>query len=396
MSGIINLVVGYNYRRRENNSMGVLDRERKLLRKMIDHSYRLGKKYGELKKIKDKRRLSLIKKVVLSSDQDKAIDIYYKKNFGKKISHDWHRLYTSYTGKFTKRYLPEILFSSIYEPKVNPEDYRYVLDDKLLLSLFCTDINNVRIPSVFGVYCNGIYRDEKYITMTRSDFIDRFGNAGKVIIKPAQDTSSGQKVYLVNIKDKMDLISGISLVDILNSFRGSFMIQELIIPHETLRTLYPNSANTFRIVTYLWNNKVNHCPVTLRIGQGGSYLDNAHAGGMFIEISDEGLLADKAYTEFQSVHDRHPDTNVKFKNYRIPYVKDLIESAKKMHLNAPQLGVISWDLTIDEDGFFVLLEANTRDQSIWFPQMASGRAAFGDNTDEILQFISNRKLKRSK
>ena len=42
---------------------------------------------------------------------------------------------------------------------------------------------------------------------------------------------------------------------------------------------------------------------------------------------------------------------------------ELIKTAKKLHLNAPQLGIISWDLTVDQNGVFVLIEANTRGQN---------------------------------
>lgn len=37
-------------------------------------------------------------------------------------------------------------------------------------------------------------------------------------------------------------------------------------------------------------------PLALRIGQGGSYLDNAHAGGMFIGVNDLGELNEEAFT----------------------------------------------------------------------------------------------------
>ena len=39
-------------------------------------------------------------------------------------------------------------------------------------------------------------------------------------------------------------------------------------------------------------------PLALRIGQGGSYLDNAHVGGMFIGVNDLGELNEEAFTEF--------------------------------------------------------------------------------------------------
>ena len=129
--------------------------------------------------------------------------------------------------------------------------------------------------------------------------------------------------------------------------------------------LYSEAVNTFRVITYLWDGEVFHVPLALRIGQGGSYLDNAHAGGMFIGVNDLGELNDEAFTEFGKRYKEHPDTHTVFKGYKLNFVPELIKTAKKLHLNAPQLGIISWDLTVDQNGVFVLIEANTRGQSIW-------------------------------
>ena len=141
--------------------------------------------------------------------------------------------------------------------------------------------------------------------------------------------------------------------------------------------LYSEAVNTFRVITYLWDGEVFHVPLALRIGQGGSYLDNAHAGGMFIGVNDLGELNDEAFTEFGKRYKEHPDTHTVFKGYKLNFVPELIKTAKKLHLNAPQLGIISWDLTVDQNGVFVLIEANTRGQSIWFPQMANGLGMYG-------------------
>lgn len=129
-------------------------------------------------------------------------------------------------------------------------------------------------------------------------------------------------------------------------------------------------------------------PLALRIGQGGGYLDNAHAGGMFIGVSDTGQLNSVAFTEFGDRYEKHPDTQIEFKNYVIDFVPEIIKTTEKLHLSTPQLGIISWDITVDECKMIVLIGANTRGQSIWFPQMANGKGAFGENTKEILQFIS--------
>ena len=61
--------------------------------------------------------------------------------------------------------------------------------------------------------------------------------------------------------------------------------------------------------------------------------------------------------------------------------------AKKLHSYVPWLGIISWDLTINEQGDITLVEMNTTGQSAWFCQMVNGEPLFGNNTSKMLEMI---------
>ena len=129
--------------------MGVLSKTRAVMNNIIENSYCTGQLYGEMRKIKDPRRQKLISNVTLEDKQKREINELFQNNYRKTIRYDWHRLYQSFTGKFDACYFPEYLFSSELEPKMNPTDYRHVLDDKLLLPLFCVGVSNVRTPHTF-------------------------------------------------------------------------------------------------------------------------------------------------------------------------------------------------------------------------------------------------------
>ena len=365
--------------------MGVLNSSRKAMKGFIEKSYSMGQLHGEMKKINDPRRQNLIETVHLTKAEENKIDTLFVSTYGKKIKYDWHRLYQSFTGKFDENYFPEYLFSSVLEPKLNPMDYRYVLDDKLLLPLFCVGVEHVRTPRTYYSVCDGIcFDEEKNIVDLKSDNFNG-GGVTEAIIKPVQDTSSG--VGVEKIKGAESIKNNLQEKA---KKKGTYIVQECIAQNERLAVLYAGAVNTFRVITYLWNGGVFHVPLALRIGQGGSYLDNAHAGGMFIGVNDSGELNDEAFTEFGKRYKEHPDTHAVFKGYKLSFVPELIKTAKKLHLNAPQLGIISWDLTVDQNGEFVLIEANTRGQSVWFPQMANGTGAFGRNTEEILRYIAQK------
>lgn len=368
--------------------MGVLRDLGRSLERAGEKSFLLGLFISEHRKVRNPRRKKLIESVILTGEQKKEIDSFFKENYGKKISYHWHRLYQSFAGTYNKEFFPEILFSTKFEKKANNSKYSYVLDDKLLLPVFVNGVENVKTPDTIATFCNGVYYDSKNNVLTRDKFTSLVKDCEKAVIKPTQDTTSGKGVNLLNFgKTK----GGETLEEIIASYKnGAFIVQEAVLPHKELKALYPHAINTFRIVTYLWKGQVYHWPVALRIGQGGSFIDNAHAGGMFIAVSDDGALNDKAFTEFQTVYTEHPDTKVKFEGYKLSFVPSLIEAAKKMHLNAPQLGVISWDLTVNEKDEIILIETNTTTQTIWFPQMASGKAAFGENTADVLKWIGKK------
>ena len=68
-----------------------------------------------------------------------------------------------------------------------------------------------------------------------------------------------------------------------------------------------------------------------------------------------------------------------------------------MQLAIPQVRIVNWDFTIDQDGEPILIEANMKNDvqagSIWLPQMAHGKGAFGENTAKILQYLRKAKKK---
>ena len=120
-------------------------------------------------------------------------------------------------------------------------------------------------------------------------------------------------------------------------------------------------------------------------------MDNAHAGGMFINVIPNGkdaILDRYAFTEFKNVFEKHPSTNIVFKNYLIPNFEKILIAAKRLHEEKfSMLGMISFDLTLDENEQVVLIEANSVGQSCWMPQEVSGESLFGDNTAEVLELV---------
>lgn len=340
------------------------------------------------------------KSVKLTKEQKKAIDLFYKKNYGKKIPYTYHRLYTGFTGNFDVKYIPEMLYATYLERFLTDISYGNVFTNKNTLSVFAKGLG-VKMPQNIVVCNKNIYYDSAFNRISLAEAAEILKNTGKVFVKQSTESCGGRGCAFADFKDGIDLNTNKSVSDILLSLGSNFSIQEFVVCHDSIRKIYPTSVNTFRIITYILGEEVYYCPIIMRIGLGGSFIDNASAGGIFVAVDDDGTLHKSAFTEYRKEFTIHPDTNVVFEGQKIEHLDKVIDVAKRLQLAMPQVGVVNWDFTINKDGEPVLIEANMKNDvqagSIWLSQMAHGKGAFGDNTERVLDFIrSTKKLSYSK
>ena len=223
--------------------------------------------------------------------------------------------------------------------------------------------------------------------MAYSDFVKKLTNIGKVVIKPTTGSSSGSGIRICIINDGIDALTGQPIEVILNFYKTDYNIQEYIKQSKVLSKINPDSINTFRVITYIANNRINIAPIAMRFGRKGSCVDNIHAGGLSIGVNEDGRLKKYAFLEFGERFERHPDTNVVFEDYYIPSIDKVMETSVMLHKKLPCLGMISWDFTLGENDEVVLLEVNLKGQSVWFPQEVHGKGLFGENTEYMLQIM---------
>lgn len=350
----------------------------------------------ELRKAKDPRRIAISSTVELTSAQKKEIDEFYLNNYGHKIPYYWHCNFTAHSNKFDKEYFPELLYIPEFERYMNcHREYVNVFADKNVLPHLAKSAG-IKTPQVVLSITRKQITDSTNNILTKEEALAHISNCGEVFIKPSVDSCSGSGCFIANFANGVDAISGKTAEQILASVGENVVMQKIIRNHPSIAKIYSGSVNTFRIITYRWKDELLHMPVIMRIGKDGSYLDNAHAGGMFVAVNDDGRMHKTAMTEFNQKFECHPNTKVIFAEQRIDLLPTVIAAAKRMHAMIPQLGVVNWDFAIDENGDPVLIEANTKGGAIWVIQMAHGRSGFGEKTAEVLQWIKMmRKIKAS-
>lgn len=350
-------------------------------------SFQEAQRKTELKKMEDPRRVDIYNSITLTEEQLSQIDTLFTNHYGCKVPYVWHKHYTAFTGAFDTYYFPELLYIPEFEFYMNQEeDILNTLEDKNFVANILGG-SGVRSTKNIISCTRGVFRDSYNQLITKDIAISMLADAGRVFLKPTQNTSSGKGCFIADFQHGKDTLSQKNVSDIFESMGDDFAIQEIIICHDSIRKIYAESVNTFRVITYIWNDEICFMPTIMRIGQGGSHVDNAHAGGMFIAVSTDGFLHETAFTEFKTTYTQHPDTGVVFKDYHIPNFEKILNAAKKLHSLMPQVGVVNWDFTIDQDGEPVFIEANTRYGGIWVIQMAHGKGPFGNRTPEILNWL---------
>lgn len=365
----------------------------KALLKFITFIDKSKTKIFELKAINRKKKF--YSSVKWSKEQQIAFDAYWKKYYGKKIPNKWHKLYQSANGIFNVEYMPEVIFSTKIEQAFNDYYQIKVFADKNLNDvLFNNKIENVRTPKTYLFNSFGRFYDGERNLINKERAIEILASLSSAVIKPTIDSSSGRDVNILDMQSGINKKTGETAEQIINKYRINFIVQEKILPNEELKIIYPKSINTMRVITYLFDGKVYTCPISLRIGGNGSEVDNIHAGGMSIAVGDDGDLADCAYRlgygdAFDKYYE-HPDTKVKFSGYKLSFVNSVIKAAKKLHVNTNGVGLISWDFTVNNKNEIIVIEANYKGQSSWFPQMLSGKSLFGDNTSRILENLKRK------
>ena len=230
-------------------------------------------------------------------------------------------------------------------------------------------------------------RDGEGKELGRAQALSLLRDIGEVFIKPSVGTSSGQGCFVASFEGGRDARTGKTADETLAPLGDDFVVQKRLRCHASIAGIYGGSVNTFRVITYRWKDEIYHMPACMRVGQGGRYLDNAHAGGMFVGISDDGSLGEKAFTEFRNVFTAHPDTGVIFRERKIELFPKVLQAARRMSELLPQVGCVNWDFTIDETGTPILIEGNMRCGSVWLSEMPNGCGPFGDRTPEVLRWM---------
>ena len=162
------------------------------------------------------------------------------------------------------------------------------------------------------------------------------------IVKPLENCG-GHGVRIISTQEAGE--GEVSLYEFCKS--QHLLIEELIIQHEKMHELYPKAINTIRYIT------LNAKPLgaVLRMGIGGSNIDNASSGGMYAAIDLESCTVQTPAFQYEGQrYQIHPDTNIIIPGFEIPMWKECEKFVKDACELISGIPLIGWDIAITPNG----------------------------------------------
>lgn len=315
------------------------------------------------------------RRCAMSPEQVQAVKAYWK-TYTSKNRPFFQGLYTCMHGRFDVRYLPDDLYLTRILPHLNDRDYAILTHKGLQPLLF-----DCRQPRTLFMVMGGHYYDASYRVITRDQALARFLEEGRGVFKPSTRTHSGRGIQFFQTGSAGELSD---FLDLHFADLPDYVVQEVVEQHPALAAIHQSSVNCVRIMTLLVDGRAVSVSSVLKMGAGGSQVDNLGFGGIVCGIKEDGSLRDVAFAANGDPYSKHPQ-GFDFAGFLVPSFEKVKEMAQEMAERIPHTRLIAWDIAVGRDGEPILIEYNDIGE-LGFMQYASG-PLLGDLTDRILQEV---------
>jgi hypothetical protein len=260
-------------------------------------------------------------------------------------------------GKKINEYISDHEFLAIHD-KLNPRYYISILEDKYVFDRFLAGFG-FPLAEFIGLLENGMIT---WIPGRKTEPIGNLFHTDLDCFCKFHTGWGGSMVFHLVIDNGAIMINNkICTRDEVISMtkKGIYVLQKSIKQHSEMNRLNNSCVNTIRIVTIHDGRTIHKYASFIRIGIGKSHVDNISAGNIACGIKEDGFLFDKSLDAFMinAGLTRHPDTNIPFASFKVPFYHEAIDLAIDMHKAFHCFFIIGWDIAITESGP-VVIEGN--------------------------------------
>lgn len=311
-----------------------------------------------------------------------------------RVNKDYYRVFSQYCGEDVN-IVPDDICHNVIEPILNPKRFLSLYEDKCLFDrlLWYSFGKNVT-PYTYIKNIDGFNWDTNYSPV---DSIDQViseipAEIDRLIVKKSIDSSSGKGVVFFQ-RDIDGLFKEVSTKYPLSNdylkrfFLENYVVQKVMKQSAFMSQFCKTSVNTIRIAVYnsVKTNKPCVISAIIRIGQDGSLVDNAHAGGMFVGVNSNGILGKFCCNQYGEKKQVFNGIDFDKQEFKIPNYEKVKVFAEKVAGAMYHQRLIALDIMLDDKDEPVLIEYNIRAFGIWAFQFTNG-SGFGKYTDEVIEY----------
>ena len=142
--------------------------------------------------------------------------------------------------------------------------------------------------------------------------------------------------------------------------KGQDFIEEPIRQHEALQKLNPSCVNTIRVITICTETEVDVIGTVMRLGVGGSQVDNMFTGGIAAPVdpaTGQVYHAALSNAPWSPHYEVHPDTQEPILGFQVPLWGSVLELARCAARIVPGVRTVGWDIAVTSAGA-ILVEGN--------------------------------------
>jgi hypothetical protein len=242
-------------------------------------------------------------------------------------------------------------------------NYDVITKDKFVANSFLS-ANNIPCIPHYGIVIRGQFYPTDNSDIDNLDLLlDK--EKGIVFKNITLEFSEGFIIYqkkddVIFMNSKENSLS--ELKKILGS--GVWLVQKKISSHKALRMINNSALNTTRIVTIRDKKGPVYLTGFQAFARGAAVTDSGSDGSIYVgvDIEKECLKEYGLYNTGDPVCTfliKHPDSDIIFKDYKIPFLKEAIQLCIKAHNLLYNNFIIGWDVAITDDGPFIV-EANEK------------------------------------
>lgn len=307
------------------------------------------------------------------------------RQYDPKLSPIAYRVFSRYIGP-NMDIVPMEICSLICEPVLTPYNFRDFYSDKNSFDLLFPEGT---LPNTFMRKSRGRFLTQNYAPIINQQ-VDNILNGidcKELIVKPTLSSSGkGVEKFFRDGSTWVNKKNEILSLEYLNmNYKNDCIVQEAFIQHPFFSQFNESSVNSIRMVSYRDSLGLIHVLNSfLRIGTKGSVVDNAHAGGMFVGVDNEGRLGKYVCDQYGRKQTFFNNIDFSTGSFVIPHWNSICEKVVELSHYIIHHDLIAWDVILDTEGKPHILEVNVGGYGGWAFQFTSG-SMFGDYTDDVMK-----------